>query len=202
MHVYDGQLILMDLISKSYLSKVAEKDVFLLSGSQAMPESTTSEAVMAKIISIGGGSLFPIALSLLLPVFMHTIVMEKEERLREIMKMNGLKMKNYWIVNYLFSFGLYVTSTLIFIIFGKFILLTDFFTQTDIYVLIVTLFGWGFSQVSLSFFFQNFISKAKTAMSKKNFFFFIYIYLFLFLTFFFFFFFFYFFFFFFFLRFV
>jgi len=168
MHVFDGQLILMDLVSKAYLSKVVENDdVFLLSGSQPMPESTTSQAIMAKIISIAGGSLYPIALSLLLPVFMHTIVLEKEERLREIMKMNGLKMKNYWIVNYLFSFGLYITTTLIFLFFGMFVLVTDFFTETNFFVLIITLFGWGFSQVSLSFFFQNFIAKAKTAMSKN-----------------------------------
>lgn len=161
----------MDLIAKSYLSKIAgEKKVFLMSGSQVMPESTSSEAIMAKIISIGGGSLYPIALSLLLPVFMHTIVLEKEERLREIMKMNGLKMRNYWIVNYLVSFSLYVISTLIFIIFGKFILETDFFTDTSFSVLIISLFGWGFSQVSLSFFFQNFMSKAKTAMSNFLFF--------------------------------
>lgn len=157
----------MDLVSSAYLKKVAEKqNVFMLSGSQPMPESITSQAIMAKIISIAGGTLYPIALSLLLPVFMHTIVLEKEERLREIMKMNGLKMKNYWFVNYLFSFLLYMATTLIFLIFGKYVLVTDFFTDTSFFVLIITLFGWGFSQVSLSFFFQNFIAKAKTAMSK------------------------------------
>lgn len=161
----------MDTISKGYIRSLYD-DVLMFSGSQVMPTSVSTEAILSKIISLGGGSLYPIALALLLPVFMQSIVLEKEERLREIMKMNGLKMRNYWFINYIFNLGMYMISALIFVVFGKYVLNVDFFTETNTTILLLSFFGWGLSQVSLSFFFQNFMAKAKTAMSilkKLNF---------------------------------
>jgi len=163
MKIFDGQLSMMDLISKSYI-RTMQEDAMMISGSQTMPLSMSTAAVLSKVISLAGGSLYPIALALLLPVFMQAIVLEKEERLREIMKMNGLKMRNYWFINYIFNMGMYLISAAIFIVVGKFIMRVDFFTRTNIYVLLLSFLGWGFSQVSLAFFFQNFMAKAKTAM--------------------------------------
>lgn len=155
----------MDLISKAYLRSI-NREIFIASGMQVMPETTTLAGVVGKIISVIGATLYPIALSLLLPVFMHTIVLEKEERLREIMKMSGLKMSTYWVVNYLWCFGLYFVCVLAFMLFGRYVLKADFFTNTSLEILGLTLLGWGLSQVSLSVFFQNFISQAKTASSN------------------------------------
>ena len=134
-----------------------------------MPISTSEGALLLKVIGIAGASLYPIALSILLPVFLYTFILEKEERLREMMKMNGLKVRNYWIVNYVWNLGLYSVSTFIFFIFGRYILNVPFFTETSPAILVVILFGWGLSQVSLSFFYQNFLAKARTATSKHYF---------------------------------
>ena len=132
-----------------------------------MPDTSTIENVVEKLMSLSAATLYPIALSLLLPVFMYSIVLEKEERLREIMKMNGMKMINYWVINYLWSMMLYIISVMIFILFGKYILISDFFTDTNIWAILITFLGWGFSQISLSFFFQNFFKKSKTALSNN-----------------------------------
>ena len=75
-------------------------------------------------MGLAGVGLYPLALSLLMPVFMYSIVMEKEERLIEIMKMNGLKMGNYWIMNYLFNLMIYTIAASVFFIFG--------YTTTDL----------------------------------------------------------------------
>ena len=69
-----------------------------------------------------GASLYPIALSLLLPVFMYAIVLEKEEKLQDFMKMNGMKISNYWIVNFLFNLMIYVFTVGIFLCFGAIVL--------------------------------------------------------------------------------
>lgn len=53
-----------------------------------------------------------------LPVFLYYIVLEKETRLTEFMKINGLRMKNYWIVNFIFNFILYSVQAAVFVIFG------------------------------------------------------------------------------------
>ena len=42
-----------------------------------------------ELLSVTGATLYPLALSLLLPIFMYTIVLEKEEKILEMMKMNG-----------------------------------------------------------------------------------------------------------------
>jgi hypothetical protein len=94
---------------------------------------------------------------------MYSIVLEKEERLIEMMKMNGMKIINYWAVNYIFFFMMYTITATIFMLFGYLILDLSFFTQTSGLLLVFILFGWGLCQVSFSFFFQTFIQKAKTA---------------------------------------
>jgi len=128
-----------------------------------MPITVDEKGILDKIFSIVGASLYPIALSLLLPVYMYSIVLEKEERLQEMMKMNGMKIKYYWFVNYLWDFTLFMIACLIFMFFGSFILETSFFTDTSQVVLWTVLIGWGLAQVSLSFFFQNFVAKARSA---------------------------------------
>jgi len=153
-------------VSRTYLQKLYP-DALMTSGSQVMPQSVSAAVIMAKIINFIGGNIYTIALSLLFPVFLQAIVMEKDERLREMMKMNGLRMKNYWIANYITSITLYIIAVSSFIFFGRYIVVVDFFSKTSLSVLFFSLFGWGLSQVSLSFFFQNFFSRGKSAMSNN-----------------------------------
>lgn len=132
-----------------------------------MPFSTSEETLITKFMNLIGATLYPVALSIIFPVFLYTIVLEKEERLREMMKMNGMKMRNYWAVNYLWNLGLYMTSSLVFLLFGIVVLELPFFTQTKLSVLLTIIFGWGLSQVSLAFCFQNFLTRVRTATSKR-----------------------------------
>lgn len=76
-----------------------------MSGAVYMPPSGSEKGILDSIIDIAGASLYPLSLSLLLPVFMYNIVSEKEEKLLEMMKMNGLKIINYWKV-ILFNIGI------------------------------------------------------------------------------------------------
>lgn len=57
-----------------------------------------SRGFVESIINLAGASLYPLSLSLLFPVFMYSIVLEKEDKLIEMMKMNGLRIVNYWLV--------------------------------------------------------------------------------------------------------
>jgi len=161
--VPEGQLILLDLITQSY-SQTLFDDVYMISGVQPMPVTSSKDIFMSQIYNVIGATLYPIALSLLLPVFLYALVLEKEERLREIMKMSGLKISNYWTANYTWSLCMYTVAAFLFYLVGRFAVKLDFFMDTNPMILFVTFFGWGLSQVSLSIFFQNFIAKAKTAI--------------------------------------
>ena len=61
-------------------------------------------------------------LSMGLPMFMYQVVLEKEMKLVEYMKINGLTMANYWTVMFLFNYGYYLISAVLFYLFGKYIL--------------------------------------------------------------------------------
>jgi len=156
----DGQLALIDLLSRSYMSMI-NPNVVLTSGSQYMPMAGIETNFLLKLLSMTETILYPISLSLLLAVFMSTLVLEKEERLREMMKMNGMKMANYWLVNYIWNFFIYLPSAIFFLLFGYFVVQMPFFVGTSLFLLILTVVGWGASQISLSFFFQNFFYKSQ-----------------------------------------
>lgn len=107
-----------------------------------MPLVGEDTGFIMRIISVTGASLYPLALSLLLPIFMYTIVLEKEEKLLEMMKMNGMKMKDYWLITFLFYFMISFLTFMLFYLFGFLILDLDFFTDTTPSILMLTLIGW------------------------------------------------------------
>jgi hypothetical protein len=51
-------------------------------------------------------------------VFLYSIVLEKEERLVQMMKMNGLKIRYYWLTFFVFNLMLSVVTNLLFFILG------------------------------------------------------------------------------------
>jgi hypothetical protein len=51
-------------------------------------------------------------------VFLYSIVLEKEERLVQMMKMNGLKIRYYWLTFFVFNLTLSVVTNLLFFILG------------------------------------------------------------------------------------
>jgi len=70
-------------------------NIHLMTTVQYMPIKVHGNLELIRLLNIMGASLYPMALSLMLPVFMYAIVLEKEEKLLEFMKMNGMQMKNY-----------------------------------------------------------------------------------------------------------
>ena len=66
--------------------------------------------------------IFPLSLSLLLPVFLYLIVLEKEEKLIQMMRMNGMSMLSYWAINFLYNLVISLATNLVFYLFGYFFL--------------------------------------------------------------------------------
>lgn len=81
-----------------------------------------------------GSCVIPAALSMGFPVFLYLIVLEKEMKLIEIMKINGMRMYNYWIVNFIFDILVYNVSILFFLFFGSQVFEMQFFVETSFFV--------------------------------------------------------------------
>ena len=130
----------MDLINRAYLHKVNDK-VWLMSAIGLMPMIKEDKKMLEKFIIITGSTLFPFSLSLLLPIFMYIIVHEKEEKLIMMMRMNGLRMSNYWLVNYLFMVSFSLITYTVFYIAGYWVFELNFFTDTDPKLLAIILYA-------------------------------------------------------------
>ena len=61
----------------------------------------------------------------------------------ETMKINGLIMKNYWIVSFTFNYLYYCIISIIFWVFGKYVFEIPVFTMTSPAVFALVINGWG-----------------------------------------------------------
>jgi hypothetical protein len=93
-------------------------DTTVVGGVQFFPFTPNFDAQIQRGLSIICLLVLPICMGMALPVFIYQVVLEKEMRLIENMKINGMKMSNYWIVNYLFNFGFYSATAILFLLFG------------------------------------------------------------------------------------
>ena len=107
--------------------------------------------------------LFPLSLSLLFPVFLYLVVLEKEEKLIQMMRMNGMSMKWYWFVNFLFNFAISILTNVIFCLAGFLFIDQGLFHGTSWLIVIVILLGWILAQIGMSVFFQSFLSSSRSA---------------------------------------
>lgn len=107
--------------------------------------------------------IFPLSLSLLLPVFLYLTVLEKEERLIQMMRMNGMGMLNYWAINFFYNLLISLLTNLVFYIFGYIYLENAFFQQVGLSIIFTVFFGWILSQIGLAMFLQVFLSASRAA---------------------------------------
>lgn len=80
-----------------------------------------------------------------------------------MMRMNGMKMRYYWLVNFLFNLMLSCITAIIFYLFGRFVLKNSFFIDTSLALQFLTLFGWMLAQIGMATLFQTFISHSNSA---------------------------------------
>lgn len=126
---------------------------------RTMPYNLQTSFDIATILST---VMFPFALSFLLPVFVYHLVMEKQGRLREFMKIMGMKTSLYWCITFFFDYVLYLGVIVIFITGGLIWELRFFMTISSIvYILLFVL--WGFALIALSFFVSAFFNKTRPA---------------------------------------
>lgn len=110
-----------------------------------------------------GVILFPWGVSFLLPIFVITLVKEKEERFLVMMKMNGIKSKTYYISIYLTDLVLNLFSMAFFLLAG-YICGMNLFTKTSIVVLLIVFFVWANVQIALAFLLSFFFKRNGTAL--------------------------------------
>ncbi|EFA80182.1 ABC transporter A family protein [Heterostelium album PN500] len=153
-------LFTMNLLESAYIYYVYGQEFIINSNLTQLPFEQMPPTI--DVGSLLGGLFYPFALSFLLPLFVFSIVLEKQERLRDMCLMMGLRMRNYWIVTYLFDFLLYICALIIVVGisvgFGFAV-----FTQGSAFAMFLLLFGWGNAMITFSFFLSTLFKRTRTA---------------------------------------
>ena len=157
-----GMMWGMGLFNRAYVNKLFP-NVTIISGLQLMPiRLDDNEENIQRVINLVGTIFYPMSLTLLMPLFMYNIVIEKERQLIEIMRINGLKMRNYWISYFIFNYLLYLVTVFFYVISGTFVFGLTLFRESSFLLVFLTIFIWGFAQIGLAYFFQAFLSNGRT----------------------------------------
>lgn len=80
-----------------------------------------------------------------------------------MMKMNGMKIRNYWAIFISYNFLLCLITNIIFFGLGVLTLGIDFFERTSYALLTIVAIGWILAQIGMACFFQTFLNKARSA---------------------------------------
>nr|XP_018684862.1 PREDICTED: ABC transporter A family member 7-like [Musa acuminata subsp. malaccensis] len=112
--------------------------------------------------SLLGPLFFTWIIELLFPVILTYVVYERQQKLRIMMKMHGLKDGPYWFISYIYFFSLSSVYMICFVIFGSIIGL-KFFRLNDYSIQVVFYFIYINLQIALAFLIAPFFSAVKTA---------------------------------------
>ncbi|EGG14460.1 hypothetical protein DFA_12232 [Cavenderia fasciculata] len=113
------------------------------------------------LVSLLGPMLYIFIFQLMMPVVLRLILYEKENKLREIMKMMGLEMKTYWLVTYIFAYSIYFIAMMLVWALGA-LFRFRYFTVNSPLVIFLLIFFWGHTLVSFAFFLSTFFTKTET----------------------------------------
>ncbi|KAK2441657.1 Phospholipid-transporting ATPase abca7 [Trifolium repens] len=151
----------VNLVSDAYLQFLlgpGTKMLFEFVKEMPKPETT----IKFDLASLLGGLFFTWVILQLFPVVLTSLVYEKQQNLRIMMKMHGLGDGPYWMISYGYFFAISVIYMLCFVIFGSVIGL-KFFTMNDYSIQFVFYFIYINLQISLAFLLASLFSNVKTA---------------------------------------
>ncbi|CAN0901622.1 ABC transporter A family member 7 [Linum grandiflorum] len=152
---------IVNLASNAYLQLLKGPSARMeLEFVKEMPRSPTDFRL--DLASVLGTLFFTWVILQLFPVALTSLVYEKQQRLRIMMKMHGLGDGPYWVISYAYFFAISLLYMFVFVAFGSVIGL-KFFTLNDYSIQFVFYFIYINLQISVAFLVAAFFSNVKTA---------------------------------------
>ncbi|GMJ05742.1 ATP-binding cassette A7, ABC2 homolog 6, A. THALIANA ABC2 HOMOLOG 6 [Hibiscus trionum] len=151
----------VNLVSNAYLQFLQGPGTrMLLEFVKEMPKAETE--IRIDLSSLLGTLFFTWVIIQLFPVVLTSLVYEKQQKLRVMMKMHGLGDGPYWMISYAYFLVISSLYMLCFVIFGSVIGL-KFFTLNDYSIQFVFYFLYINLQISMAFLVAALFSNVKTA---------------------------------------
>lgn len=170
--ITQGRLAMMSMLNDAFMSMLFDHekqkygqdinwDLIGMKWTQSMPFKVSLDDV--GWLEIMGSIVYPISLTIQLPMYIYILVMEKTEKLKDIMECHGMRPLHYLVTNFLFCFFIYIVVTSFFWVTGIW-MHVKFFVETSPSLLIVYFAGWGVALVSMSFFLAHFLNSKRSAV--------------------------------------
>ena len=136
--------------------------VISLASPQIQGKSTSAMFIESFQYVIQAG-IFPQAMAMGFPIMVYIQVIEKEENIKELLEINGMKAINYWIVYIGYYFTIANIVSIIFIIAGRLMIDMTYYRTTSMMAEFLQLIVWNFSQTAMALFITSFQKNSKVA---------------------------------------
>lgn len=145
---------------ESWFGRAAGKIRQIVSLSLTFPDRDYNKIILTNMFQLLNVIFYPFAIGLGLPIILNALAMEKEERIHDLLKINGMSMFKYYLANILFWFLFLSIITVIFFV-GGFLMLDDgFFHLNSPFDLAVFAVGWNLAQIVFAFFLLTMVNSA------------------------------------------
>lgn len=94
---------------------------------------------------------------------LFVLVMEKEEKIKDLLDINGLVTSSYWVAFYVYNFIILSAVLIVFLIIARFTIEIDYFAKSSMLLIFWFLSIWNIAQISFALFCSTFIQKSSTA---------------------------------------
>lgn len=175
----EGYIALMNYFSNSFLKSRTKNDSRLVRGMVSPTVDSNLEASFVESIQGTPFSpgfietiVFPLSQCLGLPAMLYVLVMEKEEGLKSLLEIMGLRPSNYWKAHILFYTAMFMVSNALFYLAGRYAVGGKFFNNASVLLLVclshqtITFLGWDLSQIGMALFMSIFITNKKSALCR------------------------------------
>jgi len=106
---------------------------------------------------------YSLALALGFPIIMQFLAMEKEENVKHLMEVNGMRVRNYWLSAVLFFFLFFLLSSALFFGLGRLVMDDALFQRVPFKDIATFAVLWNLNQVMFSLFLSGFLNSSGTA---------------------------------------
>lgn len=154
----------MNMISNMHIQSIFENDfINIVSMVSTTVDTSTLEELVQSALAIVCNVMFPISLCLGFPIMLFVLVMEKEEKIKSLLEINGLRNLNYWLTFVLYYFIILEATTIMWLLMGRAWIDIEFFQGTSIWIHIWIFTIWNLAQIGFSLFFSTFLKAARSA---------------------------------------
>jgi hypothetical protein len=151
-------------VTNMYVSaQVSDDGTNVIAFVSPMVDDNSFKGFTEVAISLVTINMFPVALCLGFPLMLFVQVMEKEEKIMELLIINGLETKQYWKAFYVYNFIQLTTVLLVFILSAKIFVDIEYFQKSSMLIFFWFLSIWNLAQISFALLVSTFVAKSSTA---------------------------------------